>query len=169
MAKFFMDFSPSLEKDQKIKRRIKYGIASLLAVGFGINCKSELNACEETRFLINKIRLDQEKGNRRVTIAGELENIGGSWGDSNSECHFNLFIDKARVGYTPIRPIRVLIRFNGYNDLANSRGEKYNAIVTGILKKSDDKYYDYIIAPDQERNVDVGFRRMWLINPLQKF
>lgn len=162
-----MNFSIDSNNDRKIKKGLSYCIAALASLSLFGKYKSETDVIEETKHLVNSIRLGLEKGEREVTISGVLENIGGTYGDTHSDCHFNLFIDKKRSEEPTIEPIRVVIKFNGYNDMASRRGERYRAIVSGYLKQDKSfslKPLEFKIEEDEKHSVDI--HRMWFYRAL---
>lgn len=164
-----MEFSPNYKTDKRIKGGIALGVLTLASfAGYG-RYNFEGNALEETRHIVNSIRLGKRIENKSVSIAGILENIGGNYSKTSSDCYFMLHVDKARRGYTPTSPIRVILSFDDYNDMAARRGEKFNAIVSGVIRKNrnpSDNNFQYQIGQSASgEREDAQIQKMWIRTP----
>lgn len=167
MSRF--EFSPVIKTDKQIKMGIALGVLALAGLG-GFSCyRTEEKAIKNSRFLLNSIRLGKKIENQTISIAGVLENKGGHYGDTSSECHFDFYLDKPRDGYTAVAPIRVILSFDGYNDMAKKRGERFNAIVTGEIREDQSlsfKPSHLIIGQNAEGyKQDVEVKKMWILKP----
>ncbi len=153
----------------KRAQKVKIGcvIAGTSLVGLSAyQYRIEQDALKQTAYVRNAIALRHPIQEQYIAVSGVLENVGGSYGSTGSDVHYYLHISKPGK-VTP--PIRVVVSFDGYNPEASKMGDRYNAIVTGIIRKEDPSHSylksEYVIGGEGNKGKDVEIRRMFLHTP----
>ena len=87
---------------------------------------------------------------------------------SGSDCYFDFYIDaNPRPGYEPIKKLKVVVNYPGYNNESSKMGESFIGIVAGRIQKypfklSDDDA-DYVIWGKGEKGEQVVVSRTWTV------
>jgi len=129
----------------------------------------ERDGIENSRVLVNKIRLGAAiKDGEFQILVGKLVNAGGTVGGSGSDCHFDFYIDAdARPGYEPIKKLKVIVSYPGYNNESSKMGESFVGIVAGQIHqnpyKISDSDPDYLIGGYGEKGEGVVVARTWTV------